>query len=512
MWSTRKKKRKGSCNWHFKLRCPRLLPGEVHYGLLGMQEFKHILQDLEFYKSRDRQLDAILNTSTDGIWICDGNGTILSINKASEEFNGIKADDFIGRNITYAADKGIFDRSATLETIRAGQEVAIVQYMTKKKRFLMVTGTPTFDEKGNISLVIVTERDMTQLNATRDQLEETRMATEKYRDKLVELSMSELKDQKIVAESRETKKTVNIALKLAHLNVSNILILGESGTGKGLLAKLIHENSRRRNNPFVQINCAALPENLMEAELFGYERGAFTGACEHGKIGLFELAHEGTLFLDEIGDLPLPLQAKLLKYLDDKEIVRLGGTKSRKIDCTIIAATNRSLEELSAAKQFREDLFFRLNAFVLHIPPLRERPEDVLGLAGYFLKKYNKSFNAGKRITSRAFNVLVSYSFPGNVRELDNLFKQAVVMCEDNTLDAFIVDRLRHDKGKTIKTDHEDRPPNLTSQICIREREILRDAIKKCKSTREIATYLKISQSTVVRKMKKHGMSYSVMQ
>jgi len=250
----------------------------------------------------------------------------------------------------------------------------------------------------------------------------------------------------------------------------------------------------------------------LEAELFGYEKGAFTGAREHGKIGLFELAHEGTLFLDEIGDLPLPLQSKILKYLDDKEVVRLGGTKSRKIDCTIIAATNRNLEELSAAKQFREDLFFRLNAFVLHIPPLRERPEDVLELAGYFLKKYNKSFNAEKQITSQAFNALVSYPFPGNVRELDNLFKQAVVMCEDNALDSFIVDSLRHGKEKTIKADHEDKHQNLTSQIYIREREILKDAIKQCKSTREIATYLKISQSTVVRKMKKHGMSYGVMQ
>jgi len=171
------------------------------YGLLEMQEFKRLHHDLEFYKSRDRQLEAILNTS-DGIWICDGSGTILSINRASEEFNGIKADDFIGRNITYAAEKGMFDRSATLETIRAGREVAIVQYMTKKKRFLMVTGTPTFDEEGNISLVIVTERDMTQLNAMRDQLEETRMATEKYRDKLAELSMSELKNQEIIAESK----------------------------------------------------------------------------------------------------------------------------------------------------------------------------------------------------------------------------------------------------------------------------------------------------------------------
>ncbi|HPQ45571.1 MAG TPA: sigma 54-interacting transcriptional regulator [Syntrophales bacterium] len=478
-------------------------------GIVGSQDIKNILA---FYKSRDRQLDAILNTSTDGIWVCDGSGMILSINRASEEFNGIRAQNFIGKNITYAAEKGIFDRSATLETIRAGREVAIVQYMTKKKHFLMVTGTPTFDEDGKISLVIVTERDMTQLNAMRDQLEETRMATEKYRDELAERSISELKDHGIIAESRETKSTLRTALKLAHLNASNILILGESGTGKGLLAKLIHKNSKRRNNPFVQINCAALPESLLEAELFGYEKGAFTGAHTHGKIGLFELAHEGTLFLDEIGDLPLTLQAKLLKYLDDKEIIRLGGTKSKKIDCTILAATNRNLEELSASKQFREDLFFRLNAFVLHMPPLRERPEDVLSLAGYFLEKYNKSFNAKKRMTTEVCKALVSYPFPGNIRELENILKQAVVMCEGDTLNTHIIQRLRYDKGKTVKTSQRYASPCLNNQISVHEREILKAAMKKCRSTREMADYLGVSQSTVVRKVKKHNISYDMMQ
>jgi len=234
----------------------------------------------------------------------------------------------------------------TLEVLETKRQVSVIQEIKRTKKILLATGTPAFDDEGNIFLVVVNERDMTQLNAIQKQLEQSRMVTEKYKNKLAEISLLELKDQEIVAEDKKMRQVMYLALKLAHLSASDILILGESGTGKGLLAKFIHKNSNRNKKPFIQINCATLPENLLEAELFGYEKGAFTGARQEGKAGLFELAHEGTLFLDEIGDLPHSLQAKLLKYLDDHEVMRLGGLKSKKIDCTIIAATNRDLEGL----------------------------------------------------------------------------------------------------------------------------------------------------------------------
>ncbi|MEJ2731939.1 MAG: sigma 54-interacting transcriptional regulator, partial [Deltaproteobacteria bacterium] len=192
------------------------------------------------------------------------------------------------------------------------------------------------------------------------------------------------------------------------MEASNILILGETGTGKGLLAKLIHQFSHRKKKPFIQINCAALPETLLEAELFGYEKGAFTGAREHGKIGLFELAHEGTLFLDEIGDLPLAVQAKLLKYLDDHEIMRLGVIKPKPVDCTIIAATNRNLEASSRQRKFRQDLFFRLNTFVIQTPPLRERPDDIFELVNHLLAKYNRHYVLRRRISPGAMEQIKS--------------------------------------------------------------------------------------------------------
>ena len=233
------------------------------------------------------------------------------------------------------------------------------------------------------------------------------------RDKLAELSLLELKDQEIVAEDKKMRQVLYLALKLAHLSASDILILGESGTGKGLLAKFIHKNSHRNKKPFIQINCATLPENLLEAELFGYEKGAFTGARQEGKAGLFELANEGTLFLDEIGDLPHSLQAKLLKYLDDHEVMRLGGLKSNKIDCTIIAATNRELEGLVQQKRFRRDLFFRLNTFTIRIPPLRERIDDIFELVSFYMQKYGKVYRLNRRISPDALKVLQAYPFPG---------------------------------------------------------------------------------------------------
>ncbi len=377
--------------------------------------------------------------------------------------------------------------------------------MKRTHKIILATGTPAFDEKGDIFLVVVNERDMTQLNAIQDQLEQSRMVTEKIKDKLAELSMLELKDQKIVAENRNMQEVLQLSLKLAHLQASDILILGESGTGKGLLAKFIHKNSHRSKNPFIQINCAALPENLLEAELFGYEKGAFTGARQEGKAGLFELAQEGTLFLDEIGDLPHSLQAKLLKYLDDHEIMRLGGLKSKKIDCTIIAATNRDLEARVKQKRFRKDLFYRLNTFTIKIPPLRERPEDIFELVNFYMKKYGKEYGFNRRISPEALKMLQDFPFPGNIRELKNILKKAVVMSEHESIDEMIHQSLSVDAGQyTDSSMDAHHRKGLTDQILDVEKEIFQNAMARCKSTREMARHLRVSQPTVVRKLKKH--------
>jgi len=470
-----------------------------------LKQLKISQDELESSSYLNQQLKTIIKASHDGIWVCDGQGKVIDINEASEKLNGIQAKHIIGKNVADLVNGGLFDRSVTLEVIETKRQVSVIQKIKRTGKLLLATGTPAFDDEGNIFLVVVNERDMTQLNAIQKQLEQSRMVTEKYKNKLAELSLLELKDQEIVAEDKKMRQVLYLALKLAHLSASDILILGESGTGKGLLAKFIHKNSNRNKKPFVQINCATLPENLLEAELFGYEKGAFTGARKEGKAGLFELAHEGTLFLDEIGDLPHSLQAKLLKYLDDHEVMRLGGLKSKKIDCTIIAATNRDLEGLVQQKRFRKDLFFRLNTFIIRIPPLRERIDDIFELVSFYMQKYGKAYRLNRRISPEALKVLQAHPFPGNVRELKNVIKKAVLMSEHHVVDDVIYQSLPSGMSTFIASANDSQQEKgLTDQMLNLEKDVLRHALRCCRTTREMARFLKISQPTIVRKLKKH--------
>jgi PAS domain S-box-containing protein len=474
-----------------------------------MQDFEDSARQLESYRRLNVQLEAIFKSSSDGIWLCDGNGKIININGASERINAIKANEVVGKNVREIVEEGLMDRSATLEVLQTERQVSLLQYLKRTNKYLLVTGTPVFDEDGRISLVVVNERDMTQLNMMKEKLAQTRMETERFKDELAELSLLELKDQEVIAKSEEMRQVLRVAIKLAKMEASNILILGETGTGKGLLAKFIHQYSHRKKKPFIQINCAALPETLLEAELFGYEKGAFTGARERGKIGLFELAHEGTLFLDEIGDLPFSVQAKLLKYLDDHEIMRLGGIKPKQVDCTIIAATNRNLEARSRQRKFRQDLFFRLNSFVMHIPPLRARPDDIFELVNHLLDKYNRQYALQRSISPNAMEQIKSYAFPGNVRELKNMIKIAVMMSEMDSLDDYI---LRNLKTSVLEqSDYSQKPGSqmsLPEETSAFEKKLLQNAMMNFKTTREMAGFLRINQSTVVRKMKKHDLTW----
>ena len=305
------------------------------------------------------------------------------------------------------------------------------------------------------------------------------------------------------------RQILQMSLKLSHLGASNILILGESGTGKGLLAKLIHKNSKRRKMAFVEINCAALPEHLLEAELFGYEKGAFSGAGARGKIGLFELAHGGTLFLDEIGDMPLTLQVKLLKYLDNQEIRRVGGTESIKISCSTIAATNQNLQNLVKQKLFREDLYYRLNSFTLELPPLRKRSEDISGLIRHYLAEFNAKYNCNKTIGPHGIRHLQGYNFPGNIRELKNILENGVVLSDTSHIDDFIQASINEESPvrhfDPSQADASEENLNLSERLAETEKRCLQLASKQYSTTRKIAQVLGISQPSVVRKLKKHN-------
>ena len=459
------------------------------------------------FETLSRQFETIFHSSSDGIWVCDGKGVVININKASETLNGIRAVDVIGRNIRDLVARKIFDQSVTTRVLATGKRQTVMQHIAKTGKDLLSTGTPSLAEDGRIVLIVVNERDMTELNTLRKEFEESQQVREKYRQELSGISLLALERNQIIAESAAMRRILQMSLKLSQIGASNILILGESGTGKGLLTKFIHKNSSRNDHPLVEINCAALPENLLEAELFGYEKGAFTGADEKGKIGLFELAQGGTLFLDEIGDMPLPLQAKLLKYLDNHEIRRIGGTRSFKVECATIAATNKDLLGLVGEKLFRKDLYYRLNSFILKIPPLRERREDVAGLARFYLGEANRTYKCAKTISPRAVRCLQDYRFPGNVRELRNILENAVVMSNGDQIEEFIVESVlatsvgdARERQVSLAGGTED----LSGKLKVYEKELLVEAKKHCRTTREVARKLGISQPSVVRKFKQY--------
>ncbi|NOX34151.1 MAG: PAS domain S-box protein [Deltaproteobacteria bacterium] len=452
-------------------------------------------------------LQAIFDRSADGLMICDSKGVILKLNKAAEILNGVKASEVLGKDVRTLVKEGQIDRSATQEVLETKRQVSVIQTTPRSEYTLLVTGTPVFDDRHHIAFVVVNERDISLIEGMRKELAFARQESEKIKDTLTELTLLELKQNHIVAQSESMKQTLRLALKLSSINASNILIQGESGTGKGLLAKFIHQHSAGNKKPFIQINCAALPENLLEAELFGYTKGAFTGASENGKIGLFELACGGTLFLDEIGEMPLGVQAKLLKCLDDHEIMPIGGTSPKTIDCSIIAATNRDLDTRTVNKKFRLDLLHRLNTFLLSIPPLRNRPEDILELVRITLKKYNRQYNRRARIGYKAFERLQTYDFPGNVRELVNIIKQAIVMCDRQSLDDYLVKALNRTRPFKTKALPQKEDATLADKIWTVENQMLMQAAIKCRTTREAARFLGISQPSVVRKFKSHGIA-----
>jgi PAS domain S-box-containing protein len=470
--------------------------------------FESLARKSDSYEELNRQLKAIISASSDGIWVCDAKGFVVTINSASETLNGIKAKDVIGKNVSELLDNKSFDQLVTTKVITSGNQETIVQHIKKTNRVLLCTGTPARDENGNIVLIVVNERDMTELENLRKKIAQNRKITEKFKEELSGRTLRELEDNTIIADSIPMKQILQKSLKLANIGASNILILGASGTGKGLLAKFIHKNSNRREDPFVEINCAAIPENLLEAELFGFEKGAFTGAAEIGKVGLIELAQGGTLFLDEIGDMPINLQTKLLKYLDDKQFRRLGGTKSINVECATISATNRDLRDRVKNNLFREDLYYRLSSFTLEIPSLCDRRDDIPRLVCFYLEKYNKKYNRSTHISSKCVAHLQNYSFPGNVRELKSLIENGVVLSEDASLDRSFanIEKNSNPLVPVFDLPASSNPIDLSETLDEVEKQLLIKAKQHCETTRQMSLYLNICQSTVVRKLQKHGL------
>ena len=474
----------------------------------SLADLESSARHLDPFRNLKIQFETIFSFSNYGIWILDGEGVVLKVNRVAPELIGVTEKEVLGKKIGDLADQGIINEALTPTILATRRPVTKPLYVIKSQKYIMASGTPVFDDQGKIIFVVVLEHDMTIVKNLKEQLEQAKTVTETIKSELSDINLLELEIEDIIANAPEMKQVMKILLKLARLDVSNILITGESGTGKGLFAKFLHRYGLRQRAPFIAINCAALPEMLLEAELFGYEKGAFTGAADTGKAGLFELAHEGTIFLDEIGDLPFSVQAKLLKCLDEKEIRRLGGTRPIQVNCTVIAATNQDLEELVHRKKFRQDLYFRLNAFPVSIPPLRNRPEDILELANYYLNQYNNEYLQKKKFSQKTLEWIEAYDFPGNVRELKNIIKNAVVISEMDVLENIKPQsgsqKTSIQKNKKNTVNSKTASTGLNQALLKVEREKLKEAVSRSTTTRDIARYLGISQSTVTRKLKKH--------
>ena len=465
-----------------------------------VSEYENLADQLAVYKELSEQLDVIIESSYDGMWISDANGKVLRVNRASLRFAGAEAEDLVGKDMRELVDGGQFDRSATLEVLKRGTAVSLMQTQHDGKQ-VMVTGNPVFDDQGNIRLVVINARDLTELNRLQAELEESRLLTQHYRRELSQSHLQHDLSSKVVMRSPVMMRTYDAAMRVAQVD-SSVLLSGESGVGKSLFAKLIHEVSPRKDGPLVRVDCGGIPASLVEAELFGYERGSFTGALDSGKPGYFELAHDGTLFLDEVGELPPTVQAKLLRFLEDNEVVRVGSATPRRINVRIIAATNRDLNRMVQKNQFRRDLYFRLKVVPLHLPSLKERKEDIPLLVHYFLKKFNEKCGTAKKISPGALDALYRHSFPGNVRELANLVEQLVVLAPSEVVEQEDLPTSVRTAPSAGRNQTGDDTWDLPLAVKRLEQDLIARAILTFGSQREAAKHLRINHSTISRKVK----------
>ncbi|SHG68595.1 PAS domain S-box-containing protein [Thermosyntropha lipolytica DSM 11003] len=488
-------------------RTPIYIDGKIVGAVALLQdisELEQISSELAYTKEISQELDAIIESSFDGIFVTDGEGRVLKVNRAYERIAGIKKEYVLGRYMSDLVREGVYNESVTLKVLKSKQVETIVQKVATGKTIL-VTGNPIFDENGSIFRVVTNVRDITELNELQEKLQRLEDMRFHYEKELLHLKQQMGYAENMVCRSQEMQKVLSLTLQLAQVD-STVLIQGESGTGKELIADIIHKNSMRRNFPFIKINCAAIPENLLETELFGYVEGAFTGAQKGGKPGVFELANGGTIFLDEIGEMPLSLQAKVLRVLQERQIMRVGSSKTVDVDVRIIAATNRNLEEMVRRNSFRADLYYRLNVVPIFVPPLRERRDDIVPLVQFFLDKINKRYGYSKKIDAKVFEFFIKYDWPGNVRELANLVERLVVTTTGEIITC--------NEIKNYLKNHNNEEPSarlfsdikpLKEVVKEAEKEVLIKAFARYKTTRKVAQVLQVNQSTVVRKAALYG-------
>ncbi|PFJ06166.1 Fis family transcriptional regulator [Bacillus cereus] len=464
---------------------------------------EEMAMEIEYIKDLNKDLHAILSSIYDEILVVNHKGELIRYSETIiNDFWGSNLKDLLGKNLLDLEKKGLFSPSVTRLVLEQQKKVSVVQE-TKNGRKILAVGNPVFNESGELHRIIIASRDITEATRLKTELHEIKKISEQYKKELDNFKNKDRFRKKLIYCSPKMEQIINQAKKIADFS-SNVLISGESGVGKEVIAQAIHQLGNRSSKPFLKLNCGAIPESLLESELFGYTKGAFTGADKNGKEGYFKRADQGILFLDEIGEMPLHLQVKLLRVLQEQEVIPIGSTIPTKINVQIIAATNKSLEKMVEAGTFREDLFYRLNVIPLQVPPLRERMEDVPVLAFHFLQQLNEKYNKNYHLTPDALNLLEFYSWPGNVRELQNMIERLVVSADDPVIEAEFVS-----KFLTPGYDFKKSKPVITRVLPLQEalhsveEQLILLAMKQYKTTTKAAKALGISQSSVSRKYQK---------
>ena len=484
-----------------------IIHGEQIVGVISIfqdiSEYEEIISELKSYQELHRELEAIFESSYDGFYIADGKAVTIRVNKSYERITGLSSDMLVGKSLNELVAEEVFDNSVTLEVLNKKEPVTIMQEVRGGKQ-VMATGTPIFDDQGEIALVVTNVRDITELIALRTELDQSRHLSHRYYQSLIEHEGIELALQEMVVKSKAMMQVVRTAIKVASVD-NSVLLQGESGVGKSMLARLIHQISHRKDHPFVKINCGTIPDSLVESELFGYEKGAFTGAVEGGKAGLFETGHTGTVFLDEIAELRQDLQVKLLEMIEEKTFKRVGGTQSISLDVRIIAATNKDLFKMVKEGAFREDLYYRLNVVPIKIPPLRQRREDIPPLVMKVLETYNRTHDKKLRLSQKVIDRLYRYDFPGNVRELVNVMERMMIMSENDRIGSDElpeeIKSLTYD-SKTLNIE------GLTLKESVQrlETQLIRNALEQGNSLSSAAGILGLHPTTLWRKASKYNL------
>lgn len=448
-----------------------------------------------------KQLRQVIEFSSDGIYVVNHNGITILVNQAYEKMTGLKREDLLGKHMSELIEEGKINESVSLLVLKKQKAISLVQQIAKKKD-MIVTGNPVFKQNGEIDFVVTSVRDITQLAQLKNELHRAREMSRLQNNQY--MFLHEEQNERYLFKGLKMRAIYDQIKHVAPFPTS-ILLQGPTGTGKEVLANLIHHTSNRQTKPFIKINCGAIPEHLLESELFGYEAGAFTGAKKEGKIGVLELANKGTILLDEIGEMPLAMQVKLLRVIQEKKVQRIGGTKEYSIDVRIISATNRNIKHRIQENQFREDLYYRLAVVTIDVPPLSERQDELHELIMYFFEAFCQRYHLTKTISDDALEILTTYHWPGNVRQVKNTIENLLVSVSEDVITKDHVLFFQadiHPRTKSVTTQH------LKEQMELAEKQIISAILKKAPSIRQAAKELGIHHATLLAKMKRYNLSH----